>query len=96
MEVDPILVKLDCLCTRVEDLLAELQRVNVKKPGPYDKLRENHPNAGKAWSAADDEELRRLFTAGNAIEDLCLLFGRTSNAVRLRLERLSLISPAAV
>ncbi len=94
MDMDATMVKLDCLCSRVEDLLAELQ-VLGKRPGPYAKLRETHPNAGKAWSAADDEELRRLFTAGNAVEDIALLFGRTNNGVRQRLERLGLISTAA-
>ena len=95
MELDATLVKLDCLCTRMEDLLAELGQMAAKKPGPYAKVRETHPNAGKAWSDADDEELKRLFTAGNTIEDLALLFGRTPNGVRMRLERLALISPAA-
>jgi len=47
------------------------------------------------WSAEDDEELRRLFAAGNSVTDLALLFGRTNNGVRQRLERLGLISPAA-
>lgn len=95
MELDATLVKLDCLCSRVEDLLAELQETVAKRPGPYAKLRETHPNAGKAWSAAGDEELRRLFTAGNAVDDLALLFGRTPNGIRQRLERLGLIAPAA-
>ncbi|HEV3154898.1 MAG TPA: hypothetical protein VGZ02_13910 [Candidatus Baltobacteraceae bacterium] len=95
MDIDAVVVKIECVCTRLEDALAELQQLAVKKPAPYAKVRETHPNAGKAWSAADDEELRRLFTAGNGIDDLALLFGRTPKGVRLRLERLALISPAA-
>lgn len=94
MDMDATIVKLDCLCSRVEDLLAELQAMQ-KRPSPYARLRETHPNAGKAWSDADDEELVRLFTAGNKVDDLALLFGRTNNAIRQRLERLGLISPAA-
>ena len=90
MDLDATLVRLDCLCSRVEDMLAELQQLNAKRPNPYAKLRETHPNAGKAWSGADDEELRRLFTAGNAVDDLALLFGRTPNGIRQRLERLGL------
>jgi hypothetical protein len=58
-------------------------------------VREKHPNAGKAWRGDDDEELRRLFTSGNAIDDLALLFGRTPNGIRVRLERLGLIAPRA-
>lgn len=96
MNIDETLVKLDSLCSRLEDVLAELQHGAEKRPGPYAKLRETHPNAGKPWSNADDEELRRLFTSGNAVEDLALLFGRTPNGVRVRLERLGLLSPAVV
>lgn len=95
MHIDEVIVKLDSLCTRVEDLLADLQRGGEKRSGPYAKLRETYPNAGKAWSGADDEELRRLFEAGNAVEDLALLFGRTVNGTRLRLEHLGLMPAAA-
>lgn len=95
MHIDEVIVKLDSLCTRIEDLLAELQRAGEKRQGPYAKLRETYPNAGKAWSGADDEELRRLFEAGNTVEDLALLFGRTANGTQLRLERLGLIPAAA-
>ncbi len=91
MNIDETLVRIDCLCNRLEDVLAELQHVAGKRPHPYAKIRETHPNAGKPWSAADDEELRRLFTSGNAIDDLALLFGRTPNGVQVRLERLGLI-----
>lgn len=54
------------------------------RPGPYARLRETHPNAGKPWKRSDDEELRRLFAAGNSIDDLMLLFGRTRNGVEQR------------
>lgn len=90
MNIDETLVKIDCLCSRLEDVLAELQHVAEKRPHPYAKIRETHPNAGKPWSNADDEELRRLFTSGNAVEDLALLFGRTPNGIQVRLERLGL------
>lgn len=95
MNIDESLVKVEALCSRLEDVLAELQRVAEKRPSPYAKLREVHPNAGKPWSSADDEELRRLFAAGNAVEDLALLFGRTSNGIRQRLERLGVLAVAA-
>ena len=93
MTIDETIVKLDCLCTRLEDTLAELGRVADKRPGPYAKVRETHPNAGKPWSNADDEELRRLFSGGNAVGDLALLFGRTPNGVRVRLDRLGVVNP---
>jgi hypothetical protein len=93
--LDQALAKIDSLCSRIEDMLAELQRAAEKRPNPYAKLRETHPNAGKAWSSADDEELRRLFASGNAVEDLALLFGRTPNGIRQRLERLGMLAAAA-
>ncbi len=95
MNIDETIVKLDSICSRLEDFAAELERAAEKPQHPYAKAREKHPNIGKAWSADDDEELRRLFTSGNAIDDLALLFGRTPNGIRLRLERLGLIARAA-
>lgn len=95
MNLDETIVRLDSICGRMEDMLAELQQAAEKRPGPYARVREKHPNAGKPWSAGDDEELRRLFSAGNAIDDLALLFARTPNGVRVRLERLGLIPSRA-
>ena len=69
------------------------------QPGhsPYAHLRETYPNAGKPWKRSDDEELRRLFAAGNSIDELMLLFGRTHNGIQQRLLTLGLVpQPAAV
>jgi hypothetical protein len=95
MNIDETIVKVEALCNRLEDMLAEIQRIPEKRPNPYAKLRETHPNAGKPWSNNDDDELRRLFTAGNAVEDLALLFGRTPNGIRQGLERLGILPVAA-
>jgi hypothetical protein len=93
MNIDVTIAKVESLCERFEDLLAGLERLEEKRPHPYAKIRETHPNAGKPWSAEDDEELRRLFASGNQVADLALLFGRTPNGIRVRLERLGLIDP---
>jgi hypothetical protein len=94
MNFDELTCKIEALCDRLEDCLAELQ--SAQKPaGPYAKLRETFPNAGKAWSKTDDEELARLHSAGNTVADLAVLFGRTQNGVRVRLERLGLLLAAA-
>lgn len=95
MNLDESIAKIDSVCSRLEDAIAELQHAAEKRPGPYAAVREKHPNAGKPWSGTDDEELRRLFSSGNAIEDLALLFARTPNGVRLRLERLGLVNARA-
>lgn len=91
MSSEELGAKIDALCSRLEDLIAELAAESEKRPHPYAKIRETHPNAGKPWSRADDEELARLFGVGNTVEDLALLLGRTANGVRQRLERLGLV-----
>lgn len=96
MIIDELVAKIDTLCTRLEELLAERQQVSEKRPSPYAKLRETYPNAGKPWSAADDDALRQLFGEGKRVEDLTLRFGRTANGVRQRLERLGLAAPILV
>ncbi len=90
MTLDATIAKMESICDRLEAALAELAEVPEKRPGPYAALREKYPNAGKPWSAQDDEELRRLFGSGNSIDDLALTFARTPNGVRVRLERLGL------
>ena len=88
MNVEETLAKVDTLCARLEDLLAELQKLAERRPSPYVKLRETFPNAGKPWSGADDDALRQLFCEGKPVEELASQFGRTTNGVRQRLERL--------
>lgn len=86
--MEDVLAKIVALCSQLEDLLAELQQLAEKRPNPYAKLRETYPNAGKPWTAAADDELRRLWSEGKPIESLAMQFGRTANGVRQRLERL--------
>lgn len=94
MTQEEVAAKIDTLCGHLEDLIAEFTAEAAKRPHPYARIRETYPNAGKAWSKDDDEELQRLFAAGNSIADLSLLFGRTQNGVRQRLERLGIVLPA--
>jgi len=70
---------------------AARQREEARGRNPYAHLRDRYANAGKPWSALEDEELRRLFEAGNAIQQLAPLFARTPNGIRARLERLQLV-----
>jgi hypothetical protein len=96
MTIDAKIVELDALLRQagaLVDELASLVSSVPKRQGPYAKLRERHPNAGKARSGQDDDELRRLFSTGNTVEDLAPLFGRTVNGVRVRLVRLGLLPP---
>jgi len=95
MNIEELVPRVNVLCSLLEDFLAEVQRAPDKRPNPYAKLRELYPNAGKPWSAADDDALRQLFGEGKPVEDLALRFGRTSNGIRQRLERLGLLVPLA-
>lgn len=74
---------------------AKGQREQARGRNPYAHLREQYANAGKPWSAQEDEELRRLYEAGNQAEQLAPLFARTPNGIRVRLERLELIQRKA-
>ena len=73
---------------------AKRQRDEARGRNPYAHLRDRYANAGKSWNAQEDEELRRLYEAGNQIEQLVPVFGRTPNGIRARLERLQLIEAA--
>jgi hypothetical protein len=95
MTIDVTIAKMESICDRLETALAELAKLPVKRPSPYAAVREQYPNAGKPWSAQDDEELRRLFTAGNSIDDLALTFARTPKGVRLRLAHLGVAVTAS-
>ncbi len=81
MTFDAMIAKMESICDRLEAALqrTDEQREN-KRPSPYAALREKYPNAGKPWSKQDDEELRRLFSGGNSIDDLALTFARTPKA----------------
>jgi hypothetical protein len=90
MTIDATIAKMESICDRLEIALAELSKPPEKRPSPYAALREKYPNAGKPWSAQDDEELRRLYGRGNSIEDLAMPFARPPKGVRLRLQHLGL------
>jgi hypothetical protein len=48
-------------------------------------------NAGRPWSAEQDDELRRLWTEGDQpIAELCRHFGRSRAAIKARLSHLGL------
>jgi len=49
------------------------------------------PNHGKKWTREDEEKLEFLYKAGKTIEDLSEIFGRKSDGIEKRLEKLGLI-----
>lgn len=51
------------------------------------KMRQEYPNAYKAWNAADDYSLRQMYLFGSKIQDLSHYFGRHEGAVLIRLRK---------
>jgi ATP-dependent DNA helicase PIF1 len=54
-------------------------------------LREKFPNAYRAWSKAEDEDLKERFLHGEEQKDLVKVFGRQPGSIRARLFKLGLI-----
>jgi hypothetical protein len=64
---------------------------STARPNAFAEIREKHPNAYKPWSREQDEELKKLFTAGQKIKDLMKSFGRKRGGITARLEKLGLV-----
>ena len=56
------------------------------EPGSADSLR----NAGKPWTAAEEDKLRDEFASGIKISEIAKEHGRTNSAIESRLELLKL------
>lgn len=54
-------------------------------------LREKYPNAGRAWTTADDEQLKTMFSENTPHKDIASHFARKPSAIRARLGHLGLI-----
>lgn len=67
----------------LHEAAAALKKAKDKKPLPE--------NAGKPWTAEDEEELKRMFEAGCSKKDICAYFKRTEGSIAARLVRLGLI-----
>ena len=65
------------------------QPKNIAGAG-FDKIRAVHPNAYRAWEPEQDEELKKLFSAGQSTAELAKIFGRKPGAIRSRLARVGL------
>ena len=77
-------------CNQVE-IVRALNTV-LKELDRKDRRKELLPeNAGKPWSAEDDDALARMFDSGAARKDICDYFKRTSGAITSRLVRLGKI-----
>lgn len=57
----------------------------------FEKIREQHPNAYRAWDKEQDEKLKNFFEAQVTIAKLAEFFGRKNGAIRSRLAKLGLL-----
>lgn len=51
------------------------------------KMRENYPNAYKAWAEDDDAKLKKAFEDGVKLKDLSAMLGRHPGSIHKRLEK---------
>lgn len=61
------------------------------KKQPQKPTAKKEENAGKPWSAEDDEKLRKMHTSGCSRKEMCNYFGRSNNAISSRLVHLGVI-----
>jgi hypothetical protein len=71
--------------------LAGLIAMTTPAPEP----RKRHPNQGARWTPDDDDRLLARYREGARRRDLMAEFGRSSGAVRARLEHLGELAPGA-
>ncbi len=71
--------------------LENLQKIKQKKYH-VDGIRENHKDAYRPWTDADDALLKKLFGSSDTIGEIAKQFGRTKGAIFARVKKLGLSS----
>ncbi len=77
----------------IRALFAVSQALGEKSEKPVRSPRQQPPNAGKAWDAAEDARLEAAFAAGHEMKQLADELGRTPFAVESRLVKLGKLPP---
>ncbi len=77
----------------IRALFAVSQALADKSDKPVRAPRQQPPNAGKAWNAAEDARLDAGFAAGQEVKQLADELGRTPFAVESRLVKLGKLPP---
>lgn len=72
------------------DYITDFDRYDIRKTYSIDKIKESYPNAGKRWTAEEDNELEALYCKKIKIAKLCGIFGRNRTAILLRIDKLEL------
>jgi hypothetical protein len=78
---------LRALYSAVDSMTREMERERRKQRMPA--------NFGKPWSEGEDHALAIAFDGGAPMAEMARKHGRTQQAIRLRLEKLGKIEPAA-
>ena len=72
----------------------EEDNVSLRQLEARDRRNRSLPErAGKAWDAAEDQQICEEFVAGTSIADLAVSHNRTPGAIRTRLEKLGKLPP---
>lgn len=90
--VDPLTGEVlpeECVCNKAEIVRAFHCILNGF---PREARKQQPENAGKLWTAEDDETLCRMYDEGNTRKNMCKYFKRSAGSIAARLERLGKIS----
>ncbi|MEK7147802.1 MAG: PIF1 family DEAD/DEAH box helicase [Patescibacteria group bacterium] len=72
----------------------EVLEIGGKKP--FDKLREEYPQAYRRWEEGEEKRLQELFGKGQSISNIARKLGRKPGGIRARLIKLGLIEEEPV
>jgi hypothetical protein len=87
-------VLLDVPADQVADVGVVVQGRPSAEAGASERLaelKERNPNHGRAWTAAEEQELARLFHDGVSVPELVERLGRSRGGIRSALVRLGLV-----
>lgn len=76
-----------------ENPIKESQIDYSKRDYKPTEFKDAYPNAGRKFTAEDEEKLEFLYKAGKSIQDLSEIFGRTESAIKIKLRCLGLLVP---
>ena len=64
------------------------QQLDFTEPNRLDAVRQSHPRAYAPWTNQEEQELERLYDAGQDVDQIAAALGRQPTAIQSRLNRL--------
>lgn len=97
-EVEKISENIRLLASGYHELKVQVTEMSETKAENREEARDRRnrslpERAGKAWDAAEDQQICEEFVAGTSIADLAVSHNRTPGAIRSRLEKLGKLPP---